>query len=59
MGKRFLDPRRPRKAAKDLTPAEQEERLVPFSPLLPLAPQLFATYSRRVARLTGGKTPQI
>ncbi len=53
MDKRFLDPRRPRKAAKELTPAEQEERLVPFAPLLPLAPQLYASYSHRVARLAG------
>jgi ER membrane protein complex subunit 1, C-terminal len=53
MDKRFLDPRRPHKAAKALTPAEQEERLIPYSPLLPLAPNSFATYSRAVARLAG------
>lgn len=53
MDKRFLDPRRPHKAAKALTPAEQEERLIPYSPLLPLAPNSFATYSRAVARLEG------
>lgn len=53
MDKRFLDPRRPRKSAKEMTPAEQEERLIPFSPLLLLSPQNFATYSRSVARLQG------
>ena len=53
MDKRFLDPRRPHKAAKALTPAEQEERLIPYSPLLPLAPNSFATYCRAVARLEG------
>ncbi len=45
----------PHKAAKALTPAEQEERLIPYSPLLPLAPNSFATYSRAVARLEGAK----
>jgi ER membrane protein complex subunit 1, C-terminal len=54
MDKRFLDPRRPHKAPKAMTPAEQEERLIPYSPLLPLAPNLFATYNRAVARLQGG-----
>ena len=54
MDKRFLDPRRPRRGPKDkVTPAEAEERLPPWAPVLPLSPQQYATYSRRVARLAG------
>ena len=51
MDKRYLDPRRPLRAKP--TPEEVEERLMPYSELLPFAPLSYASYDHEVARLRG------
>ncbi|GBF96686.1 ER membrane complex subunit 1 [Raphidocelis subcapitata] len=52
MDHRYLDPRRPIGRAKP-TPEEAEERLLPYSPLLPFAPLSYATQDKEVAALRG------
>ncbi|KAI8475054.1 MAG: hypothetical protein J3K34DRAFT_456487 [Monoraphidium minutum] len=49
MDKRFLDPRRPMRSKA--TPEEAEERLAPYSDLLPFAPLSYATMDKAVAQL--------
>ena len=55
MDKRLVDPRRPRH--EKLTEAEREERLLPYSPLLYQASNMFVTYNRDVPRLAGEGAP--
>ena len=56
MDKRLVDPRRPRH--EKLTEAEREERLLPYSPLLYQASNMFVTYNRNVPRLAGEGAPR-
>lgn len=51
MDKRFVDPRRPHKAK--LSAEEQEERLLPYSDMLPVMPASFATFNHTIAGLRG------
>jgi hypothetical protein len=51
MDYRYLDPRRPLRAKA--TPEEAEERLLPYSPLLPFAPLSYASQDRVVTGLRG------
>lgn len=51
MDYRYLDPRRPLRAKQ--TPQEAEERLMPYSELLPFGPQAYASQDKAVAGLRG------
>jgi hypothetical protein len=51
MDYRYLDPRRPLRPKA--TPEEAEERLLPYSELLPFAPLSYASQGREVAQLRG------
>ena len=50
MDKRYLDPRRP-PAGRKPTPAEVEERLIPYSDVLPFHLLGYVTHDKSVARL--------
>ena len=49
LDKRWLDPRRPTKPSRET----QEEGLLPYAEVLPIAPQAWVTTKHQVARLKG------